>query len=379
MKKKVILALLAMSLLAAIFSLECSAEDGVSLPDEFVSVVDELPSDVKNYLPSEFSSEDADALGESVSQMMSVDYLFSIIGEHLGANMGGALSLFASLIGIIILSALFSTVRLTSLSGTLRTAVGYCSSVALFATVIASELSTLEAVKGIFERVGALMLGMIPATSVIYAMGGNVSTAAASGGVLYLFLSFCETFCASTVIPIASILTAFCLSSTLSPNLRLSSLSSALKKCYTVSLGFIMSVFLCVLSSQTLLSASADGISARAAKLVATNVIPIVGGSVGDTLRTVASSVGYIKNVCGIGAIFFILLLVLPILISLLLTRTVFILSAAFADMLGCERENKVLSELGGIYGTLLAVVSMVSVMFILAMGIFVRCTVAAA
>ena len=111
---------------------------------------------------------------------------------------------------------------------------------------------------------------------------------------------------------------------------------------------------------------------------MASNIIPIVGGSVGETLRTVASSVGYIKSVCGIGAIIFIILLVLPILVTLLLTRTVFIISVAVADLLGCERESRALSELDSIYGTLVAVVCMVSVMFIFALTLFVRCTVAA-
>ena len=118
--------------------------------------------------------------------------------------------------------------------------------------------------------------------------------------------------------------------------------------------------------------------SARAAKLVASNVIPIVGGSVGETLRTVASSVGYLKSVCGIGAIIFIVFLVLPTLVTLILTRGAFILSVAVADLLGCERESRMLSELGSVYGTLVAVVCMVSVMFILALTVFIRCSVAA-
>ena len=138
-----------------------------------------------------------------------------------------------------------------------------------------------------------------------------------------------------------------------------------------------MTVLLAVLSSQTLLSSAADSVSARAAKLVASNVIPIVGGSVGDTLRTLSSSIGYLKSVCGIGGIVFIILLVLPTLVTLLLTRGVFILAVAVADLVGCENESKLLSELGSVYGVLVAVVTMCSVMFILALTIFVRCTVA--
>ena len=139
-----------------------------------------------------------------------------------------------------------------------------------------------------------------------------------------------------------------------------------------------MTILLATLSTQTVLSSSADTISARAAKLVATNIIPIVGSSVGDTLRTVSSSIGYLKSVSGVGGIMFILLLVLPVLTTLLLSRGVFIILVSIAELLGCENESKLLSEIGSVYGLLVAVVAMCSVMFILALTIFVRCTVAA-
>ena len=42
-------------------------------------------------------------------------------------------------------------------------------------------------------------------------------------------------------------------------------------------------------------------------------------------------------------------------------------------------RLDKLLSELGNIYGCLLGAVAICSVAFVIALGIFVRCTVAAA
>ena len=110
---------------------------------------------------------------------------------------------------------------------------------------------------------------------------------------------------------------------------------------------------------------------------MASSAIPIVGGSVGETLRTVGATVTYIKSVSGIGGMLFIFLMVLPVILSLLLTRAILILTASFAEMLGCHAEHRALTDIGGIYGTLIAVVSSVAVSFILALGVFVRCAVA--
>jgi hypothetical protein len=80
-------------------------------------------------------------------------------------------------------------------------------------------------------------------------------------------------------------------------------------------------------------------------------VIPGIGGAVGDTVRTLAGSVSYIKNVVGVGGIALIVVLTLPTLISLLLSRLVLLVTSTVAGMLGCSREGRLLSELGNIYG----------------------------
>ena len=322
-------------------------------------------------------SGDVQNVGAAVAEMCRPQYIFSVISSAVSFGIKDALTLFVMLTGVLVLAAVFSAFRSSVASEAMSRAVGFATSCALFGCVISVQAGHFTRVDECFERLSLIMNGMIPTASVIYAMGGNLSTAAASSGTLYLFLGFCEEVCRASVLPVAALCTAFALCSSFSANINLHGLTAAIKKCYTFVLGLIMTVLLSVLSAETVLSSTADTVSARAAKLVASNIIPIVGSSVGDTLRTLSSSVGYLKSVCGIGGIIFIIMLVLPTLVSLLLTRAVFILAVAVADLVGCENESKLLSELGGVYGLLVAVVAMCSVMFILALTIFVRCTVA--
>ena len=376
MKKKRTVFLLSL-LFAILLSCSVSAEESSVLPSEFSELVESLPDEIRDKLPGEIYSDDADKIAKAVGEMSNFEYIASLIGEVIGLEIGKKLSLFAILMGVVLLVSIFNSFKSGLIDGALSKAVGFCSSAVIFSLMTTNILSDLGAVKGFFERISVLITGVIPVVGVVYAMGGNVTTAAASSGTLYLFLSFCETVLARTVIPVSAMLTAFSLCSAFSQNIRLSALSSALRKCYTVFLTLVMSVLLFVLSSQTLLSTSADSISARAAKLMASSAIPIVGGSVGETFRTVGATVSYIKSVTGLGGIFFVFILVLPIIVSLLITRLFLILSSSAAEMLGCDSEGKILSEIGGIYGTLIAVVSAVAVSFILALGVFVRCAVA--
>ena len=153
--------------------------------------------------------------------------------------------------------------------------------------------------------------------------------------------------------------------------------SGSVKKIYNFLVGLIMSIFVFSLSTQTAVTSAADTAVARGAKLVSATVIPGVGGAVGDTLRTVSGSVGYIKSIVGTVGIVFVLIVTLQPLVSLLLCRHALIICSTLANSFGCKREGKMLGELGNIYGLLVGAVAICAVSFIIAFCIFLKCTVA--
>ncbi len=361
-------------------SLSALAEDGdaLAMPEGFEDIRDSLPDEALESLPEGIFSSDAEEQGKALTEMTSPQYVFAFVRDLIGVEIGTAAKLFITVVGLLILSSALNAMRISLSSQSLGTAMRFCMTGAVMAALIGVQFSQLESVTVYFERINSLMRAMIPVGSAVLAMGGNISTAATSSATLSVFLGVCETLCAETVIPVVCACTALALCNTLSEDIGLRGFASAIKKTYTFILGTVMTLLLATLSSQTALTAAADSTGAKAAKLVSSTAIPIVGGTVGETLRTVASGVSYLKTVVGVGGIAFIVILVLPVLISLILTRLVFLLTGGVADMLGCETEGKLLSELGSVWGTMIAVVAMCAVMFILALVIFVRITVAA-
>ena len=146
---------------------------------------------------------------------------------------------------------------------------------------------------------------------------------------------------------------------------------------YTYGIGLLMAIMAMVMGMQNQLTAKADSLGARAAKYALGSFIPVVGGTVGDSFRTVAASIEYIRGAAGGLAILIILLLLMPSLISLALGRSAVNISSAVAKMLGCEREGRLLSEIGNVYGYIMAVCSICSVLFIYALTLFMKCSAA--
>ena len=364
--------------LLTVAQLPATAEtNAMGMPEGYTELPSLLPEGAEELLPDGIDSEDPQEAGDALARLTSPEELLRLVIRMTGIEIGGALRLLAKLCGLLMLAAVFSAIGKSIGSSALAETARFCTTTVIFAAIIHTQSEHLQGVVAYFERLSSLMSAMIPMMGTVWAMGGNVSTASAGTGTLYVFLSACEILCAKAVMPLCCFLTALALCNALSPQIGMRGLSGAVKKTYTFSMGMTMTVLLASLSTQTTLTAAADSVTARAAKTVSGTMIPMVGGSVGETLRTVAAGVQYLKSVIGVGGIVFLLLLTLPTLAGLVLTRLAFLLSVGVAEMLGCDGEGRLLGELGPVWGCMIAAVAMSSVMFILALTIFVRVTVA--
>ena len=376
--KRILILFAFVILLSQIITLAAFANElDIDMPEGFGEALQELPSDVSDKLPDDIYSSDAEGVGEVLELIASPKYILDFLGELFGDGIGAAITLCATLCGILAVASICSAIKRSVASEALSGALGFCINAALFAVILDALCRQIEMVSGFFDRINALVYSMIPVFGAVYVSGGSVATATATSGSMYLFLTVSESFCAKTIVPISSICAAIALCRALSPTIDLQSLGNAIKKCYTFALGLIMSLLLLLLASQTALSSAADSIGARAAKMLTASMIPVVGGSVSETLRAAAAGVEYIKTVVGVSGVVLIVILLLPTLVSLLLGRAALLIASAVGGVLGCDDEVKLLGDIGGIYGCMLAAVSMCSVMFILAMNIFIKTSVA--
>ena len=67
----------------------------------------------------------------------------------------------------------------------------------------------------------------------------------------------------------------------------------------------------------------------------------------------------------------------LPTFLSVLLTRIVFLLGGAVANLLSCEAEGKLLNELSSVYGYFLAIISVLFVTLTFSLTLFAQCAAA--
>lgn len=346
--------------------------DGIELPEEYREFSDSIPEDVADLLPDGFFSEDFSEFSESVNEVSSPKYLLTLVWELFAGGISGAFSLFAVLVGLLALTALLNAFTEGLAAGNLKTALMYGTGICSAAAVVGLQLPRIIAASDFFKRIGILMNSLIPVMGVLYISGGNTMGAALTSSSLLLQINLIELGATALVIPSV----CACMALTLADSLRtgestLSGITASIKRTLSFVFGLCSTLLMASLSAQNVLSAASDSAGARAVKFVAGNMIPVVGSTVGETLRTLASSVKLLRSTVGVAGIAAVALLLLPMLIELFLTRFALNSAAAVGELLGCKSTVKLYREIASLYGYVIASAAMASLLCIFSLTLF--------
>lgn len=351
-----------------------SAAVGERVPSEFGDLLAAIPEDLRSYLPEELFSSDSETVADGVGRLGEFSYLADAVLRAVGLHLGDAVRLLARIVGLLLLSAVAATLHGSFRSPSVGRAFSFCSGLAILSALLTEGYTVLRVTVGYLDTLGRMTSAAIPLLAALYAMGGNVTAAASGAAGLTVFLSLTEEVVGGTVVPFVGICLAFAAMEALTPELRLGTLASTVKKQYTTLLALLMTLLLAMLGAQTTLGARADTLAMRGAKFAASSLIPVVGGSVSELLRTVSAGVGYLRGTVGISGVLLLLLTLLPVLVELLLYRLIWQLGAAVADLVGCAQEKRLLEEIASLCGYLAAAVSICSSVFLLALTLLAHC-----
>ena len=351
------------------------AEDETQIPNEYEEMLDSLPDDIADMLPNELFSDNIDDIAIGTNKLTSWEYIFDTAFDILGLNIKSLLKSLATIIGLLVLCSLLNMLKnsiKSSATERVLTLVGIASMILI---VLQISREPLQRAMVLLEEIKMFTNTISPVMCAIYAMGGNVTSALVHNYGLIVFLSIIENICIISLEAILGVCLGLTIASSFIDEANILPLSNAIKKTFTFFIGMMMLIFTTVISTQTLLASKADTLSAKTAKMLATQIIPMVGGTIGETLRTAGASIEYLRSNVGVILIIILVIMILPTFISIALYRLGFIISNAFAGLLGCDREGRMLLEISSIYGYVLAIISICAITLLLLITLFAKCS----
>ena len=356
-------ALLVIAALILLLPLRAGAE-GVS------DMYGALPDGVRDSLPDRLEN-DISENGESAVASLGAEYIASLAASALKAAFAYSVKPLAAVIGVLLLSALLNSAGATAAGGE---AVALSSAVSVTVTLFGAITPLFKLTSDTLSGIGLIMKGILPVMTGIYAMSGNITAASVNSTWLMLLLTFLETLTESLLMPLLCTCTGFIAVTTLSrftgaPDM--SGVSGELKKALTFLLAAAGTVFTTVMAHQTALAKSADSVALRSLKFASGNMIPVIGGALGEAAGGYLAGVSLIRSASGTLAAAAVISYVLPALLKIAVLRAGLSAVAAGAEIMGRGKEAAVVREAGEVLGIAVALICTASVLSVIAVGVF--------
>lgn len=214
----------------------------------------------------------------------------------------------------------------------------------------------------ITNTMGILLPIMIP---LLMTMGAFSSSALMSPVILGAVTGF-NFIMKNIVLPMIFLSVVFIMINSIADKNYVKKLAILMRRAGLFITGLTITLFTGITAIQGIVTKSADGILINTARFSLNNFIPIIGGFASDSLETVISCIGLIKNTVGlIGIIIIISLLIMPI-IKMLAIAVIYKITAIISEPISDNKISDSLNEIGTAAITMTVVLGAGAFMFLI-------------
>ncbi len=226
---------------------------------------------------------------------------------------------------------------------------------------------TLMLVRNSVEVIGVLnafMLMFIPIFAGVLIAALKSSVAVSYSTTMFFVCEFLTHLSSHFVLPMLNCFLALNIATNVNSDNKLSSVANLFKKAIYVVISISLSLFLIVLSLQTVVTSSLDNTLTKTTK-VFISYIPIIGPALSESLGSLRGCIDLLKSTAGIYAIIVVIVGVLPIIIEILVYKLAFFLCSQVSSLYNITPVSKLLSSVESVLTITLALVVCVVVMFV--------------
>ena len=326
------------------------------------SIDDNLTPEARQFInDNKISVENTDAMIEITPSEVFV-YIWDTFREKLIKPLKILISLLAVMLISILVNNMEDSLSNKSISGMFGV-ISVLISVGLISSSVSDCINTASEV---LSSGSQFMIGYVPVFAGITASSGSITSATAYNLLVILVSQWSTQLFSDIIVPILSLCMAMGIIEAINPDFRLSGITEGVKKAVTFIIGFIMIIFIGLMSLQSIIGASADTLGVKAAKYMVSNWIPFVGGAIADTYTTVKHSLGLLRGGTGFLGIAVIFVMVVPPLIEIISMRMIFSAADIISDLFGIPQMKILLKNTGWILSIILSTLMCFSVMFII-------------
>lgn len=314
-----------------------------------------------------------DLLTSAVEGKIENETFFKKILNMLGKEIKDSVKILASVVIIIVIHSILKSIS-DSLENKSISTITYYVQYILIVTLIMSNFSDIiNMTKNAIQNMVGYSQTLIPILMTLLLTTGSVASVSVIEPIILFLVNFISNIFEVFIIPLVLISTSISIVSKISDKIQIDKISKFMKSSIVWGLGVVLTLFVSIISLDGTLTSSVDGITAKTAKAAVSNLIPVVGKILGDSIDTVIGCSNILKNAVGIvGVLVIIGICIMPIIKLAVLTIS-YHLAAAVCQPIADEKIVKLLDEMGGTFKVLLAIMCSISVMLIIGTTLVIK------
>ena len=303
---------------------------------------------------------------------LSVSTVISAVVSLFFKEVKTVLSLAFSIVVIGIICSLFKNLQ-SSFSSEGISQIAFFACYAILIILLSKTfIISLSLAKDVIVQIATFMDKVLPLLAALLIASGGLTQAATMDPIILGATILIPIIYLNIIIPLILITFVLQFANNISTEPKLSNLCGLIKKSTVWIQGFIITVFIGVLTIRGISSSTIDAVTWKTTKFTIDNFIPIVGKSLSDAISSVAGYSLIIKNAIGsIGLIVIILIIIYPI-IKIVLSSLIFKLSAALLEPITDKRITSSIAAAGESLILIMSCVLCVSLMFFVLIAIMI-------
>ena len=265
-------------------------------------------------------------------------------------------ALFGTILGALLLCALLDGFKTAlwkgPLSGTFNAVAVATVAAAIAPPILECVTSTVQAIQDCSRFIAAF----IPVFSSILTVSGQPVTATTYTLFLFAACQVVSQIVSSTLVPLMGIYLALCVTGSLIPGTGILPVAKTVKSVVSWGLGLLLTLFVGLLSLQTMVASGSDTVAAKTAKFLIGSFVPVVGSALSDAFIATQGYLRLLKTAVGAFGALAAAATFLPVFLQTAGWYLMVNLSASVSEMLGIQQTADLLKSTSATLGILLSV-----------------------
>lgn len=226
-------------------------------------------------------------LKSAISGDVNVKTMYTNILGLLGDEIVSSVTIIGGILAIIVIHAILKNVAENVGNSSISQVAYYVEYILIVTLVMTSFTNVIDLVKTTITNLVGYINILIPLLLALVMTTGTAITASVLQPVILGAIVFIGNGITLYFLPILMIATVLGIVSNLSDKIQIGKLSKMLKSSIVWVLGFVLTMFVSVLSLEGTLTSSVDGLTIKGLKTASSTFIPVVGKVLGDSVDTV--------------------------------------------------------------------------------------------